>query len=162
MKDDWEGSSVSDEYAFAMGRKCFDCGSLPGEVCITGRGREYKKLHIYRKSKNFDEAGQPLADDREPAEYPTLTPREQAVARMLARRELSAAQWALLETLTYTVVGVWQSDEPIPVGVIKGDHDVTGGDESHFDGGVWATSVDAPSADRAEAEAVAKMLGGQA
>ena len=63
-------------------------------------------------------------------------------------------------TETYTVVGVWYSDEPIPVGVIKGEHDVTGGDETHFDG-LWATSVDSTSADRAEAEAVAKMMDDQ-
>lgn len=59
---------------------------------------------------------------------------------------------------TYTVIGVWYSTEPIPVGVIRGEHAVAGGDESHFDG-LWATSVDATSVDRAEAEAVAKMLG---
>jgi hypothetical protein len=58
----------------------------------------------------------------------------------------------------YTVLGVWdQADEPVPVGVIAGEHEVTGGAEDHWEGGLWATSVHASTPDEAEQLAVAEM-----
>lgn len=58
----------------------------------------------------------------------------------------------------YTVLGVWdQADEPVPVGVIAGEHEVTGGAEEHWEGGLWATSVHASTPDEAEQLAVAQM-----
>jgi hypothetical protein len=57
----------------------------------------------------------------------------------------------------YTVLGVWNEDEPVPVGVVAGDHQVTGGSGRHFEQGLWATSVTAADADTAEQAAVADM-----
>lgn len=58
---------------------------------------------------------------------------------------------------TWTVVGVWDGDEPISVGVIAGEHEVAGGDEFHFDGGLWATSVQAGDPSDAESAAIREM-----
>ncbi|GAA1884122.1 hypothetical protein GCM10009687_60630 [Asanoa iriomotensis] len=55
----------------------------------------------------------------------------------------------------FTVVGVWVDDEPIPVGVIAGRHDVSGGDGERFGQGVWAATVDADDERDAEQAAVA-------
>ncbi len=60
----------------------------------------------------------------------------------------------------FTVVGVWIDDEPIPVGVIAGHHDVSGGDAEQFPQGVWATSVSAEHDVDAEQAAVADMRAG--
>jgi len=57
----------------------------------------------------------------------------------------------------YTVIGVWQEDEPIPVGVIAGEHPVHDGDERAFPQGRWATSVTAPDSTTAQQLAVAEM-----
>lgn len=57
----------------------------------------------------------------------------------------------------FTVVGVWQGCEPIAVGVIRGRHDVTGGDMQTFTEGVWALSVNAGSDEEAQGDAVASM-----
>jgi hypothetical protein len=57
----------------------------------------------------------------------------------------------------FTVVGVWDDDVPVPVGVVCGAHEVTGGDDQHWTQGVWATSVSAADASAAEREAVVEM-----
>jgi hypothetical protein len=57
----------------------------------------------------------------------------------------------------FTVVGIWENNEPVPVGVIAGDHHVIGGDESALDQGGWATSVTAPDPATARAWAVTTM-----
>ncbi|GIH05693.1 hypothetical protein Rhe02_37600 [Rhizocola hellebori] len=58
----------------------------------------------------------------------------------------------------YTVVGVWLGDQPVPVGVIAGAHEVSGGDEGeHFPEGVWATSVTAADDHQAERDAIEQM-----
>lgn len=56
----------------------------------------------------------------------------------------------------YTVIGVWLNDEPVPVGVVEGDHEVGGGDDA-WDEGAWATSVDAPDMGSAQELAVQEM-----
>lgn len=58
----------------------------------------------------------------------------------------------------YTVVGVWVDDEPVPVGVIAGEHEVSGGDDyEQFPQGVWATSVTAAHDLEAERYAIDQM-----
>ena len=59
----------------------------------------------------------------------------------------------------WTVIGVWLGDSPVPVGVIRGTHDVEGGDESEFPDGLWTTTVQASNAADAESAAVAEMSG---
>lgn len=61
--------------------------------------------------------------------------------------------------MRYTVVGVWDGDTPVVVGVIEGEHQVQGGDQSWFEGGLWATSVDAADVEDAEMEATDEMEG---
>lgn len=61
---------------------------------------------------------------------------------------------------TYTVVGVWEEDQPIPVGVIGGDHPVCGGDTQHWEQGLWATVVTAPDPTTAEHAAITAMRHG--
>jgi hypothetical protein len=56
--------------------------------------------------------------------------------------------------MQYTVIGVWQDDEPVVAGVVPGRHEVYGGDEASFSGGLWLTHVTAT--DVAEAEQLAK------
>ena len=58
---------------------------------------------------------------------------------------------------TYTVLGLWLHNEPVSVGVIAGEHGVTGGDTDAFEEGLWATSVDADDPLTAEALAIAEM-----
>lgn len=56
--------------------------------------------------------------------------------------------------MQYTVIGVWQDDEPVVAGVVAGRHEVYGGDEASFSGGLWFAHVDA--SDVTEAEHLAK------
>lgn len=57
----------------------------------------------------------------------------------------------------YTVLGVWDGDKPVPVGVVAGEHKVAGGAEQHWEQGLWATSVAAADPEDAERAAVAEM-----
>jgi hypothetical protein len=57
----------------------------------------------------------------------------------------------------YTVIGVWQADEPIPVGVIAGEHPVHDGDQHAFPHGLWATSVTAPDSTTAQQLGIDEM-----
>ena len=57
----------------------------------------------------------------------------------------------------YTVIGVWMSGTPVPVGVIEGTHGVEGGDWDAFEEGLWSTSVEAKDVYQAEDAAVAEM-----
>jgi len=59
----------------------------------------------------------------------------------------------------WTVIGVWEEDEAIPVGVIEGKHGVSGGDSARFQQGCWATSVTALDAATAEELAIEEMSG---
>lgn len=56
--------------------------------------------------------------------------------------------------MQYTVIGVWHDDEPLVTGVVPGRHEVYGGDEASFAGGLWFAHVSAT--DVAEAEQLAK------
>jgi hypothetical protein len=57
---------------------------------------------------------------------------------------------------SYTVIGVWSDNEPIPVGVIVGDHQVHDG-ATVFERGLWSTSVLAPDSTTAQQLAVAQL-----
>jgi len=59
---------------------------------------------------------------------------------------------------TYTVIGVWLGDQPVPIGVIEGQHEVHGGDDSEFPEGLWATSVTAADPGQAEQAAITELL----
>ena len=59
--------------------------------------------------------------------------------------------------IKFTVIGVWDNDEPIAVGVVWGEHSVVGGDEEHWEGGLWATTVEAADPEAAEVAAVNEM-----
>lgn len=63
------------------------------------------------------------------------------------------------DTSAFTVLGVWLGDRPVPVGVIDGRHQASGGDDSEFTDGVWATFVRAAGPDEAQAVAVTQMRG---
>lgn len=60
----------------------------------------------------------------------------------------------------YTVIGVWKADTPVTVGVVAGEHEVSGGDTEIFPEGLWATSVGAEDVFAAEDAAVTEMKGG--
>lgn len=57
----------------------------------------------------------------------------------------------------WTVVGVWLDGTPVVTGVVAGEHQVSGGDGMYFPDGLWATHVDAVSADAAEGLAADEM-----
>lgn len=75
----------------------------------------------------------------------------------LVNAEADLLRRALTPPDVYTVIGVWQDDEPIPVGVVAGEHEVSGGDSGEFEQGVWATSVVAPDSATAEHLAIDEM-----
>lgn len=56
----------------------------------------------------------------------------------------------------WTVIGFWDEDEPVVVGIVAGRHDVVGG-EGVSEQGPWAVSVTAPGSDKAGLLAVAEM-----
>jgi hypothetical protein len=56
----------------------------------------------------------------------------------------------------WTVLGVWQQDEPITIGAVRGDHWVHGGDDA-FPEGTWATYVVAGDVSEAEAAAIEEV-----
>ena len=82
------------------------------------------------------------------------------------------------EKNTWTVLGVWDNDEAVPVGAIAGRHNVYGGapgerlrdqlladpgfcgfdTSSFYEQGVWATVVEAPDGDTAQDIAAAEMM----
>jgi len=64
--------------------------------------------------------------------------------------------------MLYTVIGVWQDDEPVVVGVIEGDHQVSGGGADAFPEGLWATCVDAYDATAADCLATSEMSDNEA
>ncbi len=57
---------------------------------------------------------------------------------------------------SYTVIGVWSGNEPVPVAVIVGDHQVHDG-ATVVERGLWSTSVLAPDSTTAQQLAVAKL-----
>ncbi|MFE6967018.1 hypothetical protein ACFVAJ_18040 [Agromyces sp. NPDC057679] len=61
----------------------------------------------------------------------------------------------------YTVIGLWVNDVPVVVGVIEGNHQVTGGDDVsealYAAQGAWALAVEAGDATEAEGVAVDEM-----
>ncbi|MDT5026441.1 MAG: hypothetical protein QOE61_2867 [Micromonosporaceae bacterium] len=75
----------------------------------------------------------------------------------LVNTEVDVLRRALTPPNLYTVIGVWQDDEPIPIGVIAGDHEVTDGDDSEFEDGLWATSAAAPDSATAQQLAIDEM-----
>ena len=75
----------------------------------------------------------------------------------LVNKEADLLQRALTPPNRYTVIGVWLDDEPIPVGVIAGAHDVTHGHDSEFGDGSWSTSVAAPDPATAQQAAIDEM-----
>jgi hypothetical protein len=56
----------------------------------------------------------------------------------------------------YTVIGYWDGDRPVSVGVIEGEHAVHAG-EGVTEEGDWATFVEADSPEAAENLAVEEM-----
>lgn len=84
---------------------------------------------------------------------------------------------------TWTVLGVWDNGEAVPVGAIPGRHDVHGDPpgeraaaqalrdgnpefcgfdtSSFYEQGVWATSVTAPDGSTAQELAAAEMMDGE-
>ena len=84
---------------------------------------------------------------------------------------------------TWTVLGVWDNDEAVPVGAIEGRHNVHGDPpgeraaaqalregnpefygfdtSSFYEQGAWATSVTAPDGDTAQDLAAAEMMEGE-
>jgi hypothetical protein len=56
----------------------------------------------------------------------------------------------------YTVIGVWSDNEPIPVAVIVGEHQVHDG-ATVVERGLWSTSVLAPDSTTAQQLAVAQL-----
>lgn len=70
--------------------------------------------------------------------------------------EMTRLAAVLAPLAVWTVIGVWEGSDPVPVGVIAGQHDVKGGDEEAFPDGLWAEQV--TGADPAEAEAAAVRL----
>lgn len=78
----------------------------------------------------------------------------------LVNTEADLLRRALTPRGVYTVLGVWQDGKAIPVGVIAGRHEVTGGDDSEYEQGLWALSVEAPDVDTAERLAVEEMQAG--
>lgn len=58
---------------------------------------------------------------------------------------------------TWTVIGFWDDDDPFPVGVVAGEHDVLGGNRAVKEfNGPWAVCVDANTP--ADAELKASIL----
>jgi hypothetical protein len=68
----------------------------------------------------------------------------------LVNAEADLLRRALTPRGVYTVLGVWQGDNAIPVGVVAGQHEVTGGGDSEYEQGLWALSVEAPDGETAE------------
>lgn len=73
------------------------------------------------------------------------------------RQRAGAAAQDPPRSRTYTVLGVWDGKQPVPVGVVEGEHEVTGGAQEHWEQGLWATSVTAADPTEAETAAVAEM-----
>jgi hypothetical protein len=78
----------------------------------------------------------------------------------LVNKEADLLRAALTPKGVYTVLGVWQDDKAIPVGVLAGRHEVTGGDDSDDEQGLWALAVEAPDAGAAERAAIEEMHAG--
>lgn len=110
------------------------------------------------------------ADAATETQYTALTELAEAVRAYLAQ-----------DAGTWTVLGIWDNDEAVPVGAIAGTHSVHGeapGDRLHdqlignpgfcgfdtssfYEQGVWATHITAPSGDAAQDLAVEEMMHAQ-
>ena len=75
----------------------------------------------------------------------------------LVNREAALLQRGMTPRGVYTVIGVWQDDEPIPVGVVAGVHQVSDGDSTQFEQGLWSTCVAARDTTTAQQLAVEEM-----
>lgn len=94
--------------------------------------------------------------------YYTFGTQEEADAKLATLEPVNGHPWRVMkegDEPWFTVVGVWDGDTPIPVGVVQGRHDVVGGDASHFPGGLWAHAVATDDPDEAERLAVEAMQG---
>jgi hypothetical protein len=91
-------------------------------------------------------------------------------AERIAARALCAAVRALDDRMSvngeqpaawggdcWTVLGIWRGSAPVPIGVIRGSHQVDGGDWSAFPEGLWATGVGGDTIEEAEAFAIEEM-----
>jgi hypothetical protein len=78
------------------------------------------------------------------------------VAR-LVNNELAAYRHATAPPDGYTVIGDWDNDQPVALGVVARKHAVSSGDDAHKAHGWWVVNVDADDADQAEQAAVTKM-----
>jgi hypothetical protein len=56
----------------------------------------------------------------------------------------------------FTVIGYWDGNRPVSVGVVEGEHAVHAG-HGYTEEGDWATSVEADTPEDAEALAVQEM-----
>lgn len=127
------------------------CGAGPGEPCVSSNGR-IRSPHAAR-GRGDDELRLQAATVGEALERMASQPEALTTDQ---RRRIEAMVRATVET--YTVVGVWDGTLPVPVAVIRGEHEVAGGQSERFDG-LWATSVEAMDVDTAEHLAVAAMRG---
>jgi hypothetical protein len=110
------------------------------------------------------------ADAETETHYTALTELAEAVRAYLAQ-----------DAGTWTVLGIWDNDEAVPIGAIAGTHSVHGeapGDRLHaqlignpdfygfdtssfYEQGVWAETVAAPDGDTAQDVAAEKMMRAQ-
>lgn len=106
--------------------------------------------------------GQPASEDQVRAiedELRELVAQAEAQAEAWRREAQGAPQPQPADDTEWTVIGVWLGDDPVPAGVVAGQHDVSGGDFEQFPEGCWAVSVSAPDAELAERAAIAEMRG---
>lgn len=105
----------------------------------------------------------------------------EVAAIVIGEIERDLAGLARQDADTWTVLGIWDNDEAVPVGAIAGRHSVRGeapGDRlrdqllsdpgfcgfdtsSFYEQGVWAVTVTAPDADTAQDLAIEEMMRAQ-
>jgi hypothetical protein len=108
----------------------------------------------------------------------TAKSQAEVAAIVIGEIERDLAALAAQDESTWTVLGVWDNDEAVPVGAIPGRHSVHGeapGDRlrdallsdrgfcgfstsSFYEQGVWAVTVTAPDGDAAQDAAVSEMM----
>ena len=124
-----------------------------GLISFTITSDDQLDVHVYRQDLTVHVTA---GEEGEPVRHGNL--RADAALYEAARTFVADYETAHPETRVWTVTGYWDEDEPVPTGVIKGQHEVTGDvDYEQFPQGLWAESVTAPDADAAERLAVEMM-----
>lgn len=91
------------------------------------------------------------------ATWSTLNPQSVTFDRALAVAGAALAAAGMSEE--WTVIGFWHEGQVIVTGVVKGEHQVEGGDVSEVsEEGCWASLVSAPDAEAAERLAVEEQM----